>query len=64
MIDALVVVEAVQGPEDLVAEGADGTVQRLEVLLLLVPLQRQLRREGLAAHVAGIADARWQQTAV
>jgi hypothetical protein len=64
MVDALVVVEAVESPEDLVAEGTDGAVKRLEVLLLLVPLERQLRRECLAADVAGVADARGQEAAV
>lgn len=58
------VVEAVESPEDLVAEGADGAVERLKVLLLLVPLEGQLRREGLAAHVAGVAAARRHEAAV
>lgn len=58
MVDALVIVQAVQRPEHLVAERADRAVQGLEVLLLFVPLEGELRREGFAANVAGIAHAR------
>lgn len=56
MIDAAVVVEAVERAKDLVAERAHGVVQRLEVLLLLVPLERELGAEQLAAHVAPVAS--------
>lgn len=64
VVDALVIVQAVQRPEHLVAERAHRAVQGLEVLLLFVPFQGELRGEGLAADVAGIANARRQQAAV
>lgn len=64
MIDALVIVQTVERPEHLVAEGANRTVQRLEVLLLFVPFEGELRGKRFAANVAGIAHARWQKAAV
>jgi len=64
VVDALVIVQAVQRPEHLVADRADRVVQWLIVLLLFVPFQGELRREGLAAHVARVTDPRRQQAAV
>lgn len=64
MVDALVIVQAVERPEHLVAERAHRAVERLKVLLLLVPLQGELRGEGLAAHVARVTDPGRQQAAV
>lgn len=64
MVDALVVVQAVECPEHLVAERADRAVQGLKVLLLFVPFQGEFCGEGLAAHVARVANSRWQQTTV
>lgn len=64
MVDALVVVQAVQRPEHLVAERADRAVQGLKVLLLFVPFEGELRGQGFTANVAGIADARGQKAAV
>lgn len=55
MVDALMVVERVEGAEHLVAEAAARRVQRLQVLLLRVPLQREPRRQQLAAHLAAVA---------
>lgn len=60
VVDALVVVQAVESPEHLVAQRADRAVQGLKVLLLFVPFQGELRREGLAAHVARVTDSWWQ----
>lgn len=61
VVDALVVVEAVQRAKDLVAQIADGVVEWLEVLLLFVPLQRQLGAEQFAAHVTSVAGVQWQR---
>lgn len=57
VVDRLVVVEGVERAEDLVAERAARRVQRLEVLLLRVPLEREPRREQLAAHLAPVPRA-------
>lgn len=54
VVDALVVVERVEGPEDLVAERAASGVQRLQVLLLGVALECEPRRQQLAAHLAPV----------
>lgn len=64
MVDALVIVQAVERPEHLVAERADRAVQGLIVLLLFVPFQGELRGEGLAAYFARETAARRQQAAV
>lgn len=64
VVDALVIVQAVERPEHLVAERADRAVQGLKVLLLFVPFQGELRGEGFAAHVARVTDSRRQQAAV
>lgn len=45
MVDALVVVEAIQRAKDFMAQITNGIIERLEVLLLLVPFQRQLCAE-------------------
>lgn len=62
MVDALVIVQTVERAEDLVAQIADRIVQRLQVLLLLVPLQRQFRAEQFAADVTTVArgQRQWQ----
>lgn len=60
MIDALVVVQRVQRAEDLVAQVANGVVQRLQVLLLLVAFQRELGAQQFAAHVAPVAGVEGQ----
>lgn len=60
MVDALVIVQTVERAEDLVAQIADRIVQRLQVLLLLVPLQRQFRAEQFAADVATVARGQRQ----
>ena len=57
MVDALVVVEAVQRAEYFVTQIADGVVQRLEVLLLFVPLQGQFGAEQFAAHVTTVTGS-------
>lgn len=57
VVDALVVVERVERAEDLVAERAARRVQRLQVLLFRVPLERQPRRQQLAAHLAAVPGA-------
>lgn len=54
VVDALVVVERVERAEHLVAQRAARRVQRLQVLLLRVPLQRQPRGQQLAAHLAPV----------
>lgn len=59
VIDALVIVQAVERPEHLVAKRADRAVQGLKVLLLFVPFQGELRRESLAAHVARVTNSWW-----
>ena len=41
MVNTFVVVQAVEGAEDLVAEIADSIVKRLQVLLLLVALESE-----------------------
>lgn len=61
MVDALVVVQAVQGAEHLVAQIADRIVERLQVLLLLVPLQGQLGAQQFAAHVTAMARGQRQR---
>lgn len=61
VIDALVVVQAVQRAEHLVAEIAHGIVQRLQMLLLLVPFQGQLRAEQLSADVAPVTGSEGQR---
>lgn len=40
MVDAAMVVETVERPKDFVANRAHGVVERLQVLLFLVPLER------------------------
>lgn len=60
MVNTLVIVEAVQGAEHLVAEITDGVVEGLQVLLLLVALQCQLGAQQFAAHVAPVARGQWQ----
>ena len=57
VVDALMVVERVERSEHLVAQGAARRVQRLQVLLLGVPLERQPRGQQLAAHLAAVARA-------
>lgn len=57
VVDALMVVERVEGAEHLVAEAAARRVQRLQVLLLRVPLEREPRGEQLAAHLAAVPRA-------
>lgn len=57
VVDALMVVERVEGAEHLVAEAAARRVQGLQVLLLRVPLERQPRGQQLAAHLAPVARA-------
>lgn len=57
VVDALMVVEGVERAEDLVAEAAARRVQRLQVLLLRVPLEREPRGEQLAAHLAAVPRA-------
>lgn len=58
VVDALVVVQRVEGPEHLVAEAAARRVQRLQVLLLGVPLEGQPRGQQLAAHLAPVPRAK------
>lgn len=60
VIDALVVVKTVQRAEHLVAQIAHCIVQGLQVLLLLVPFQRQFRAQQLAAHVTSMARGQGQ----
>lgn len=60
VVDALVVVQAVERTEHLVAEIAHRVVERLQVLLLLVALQRELRAQQLAADVAPVAGGQRQ----
>lgn len=62
MVDALVVVEAVQSSEHFMTECADRAVQRLKVLLLFVSLQSQLCRQSLPTNVACVAHTGWQKT--
>lgn len=57
VVDALMVVERVERSEHLVAEGAARRVQRLQVLLLGVPLEREPRGQQLAAHLAAVPRA-------
>lgn len=57
VVDALMVVERVERSEHLVAEAAARRVQRLQVLLLRVPLEREARGQQLAAHLAAVARA-------
>lgn len=57
VVDALMVVERVERTEHLVAEGAARRVQRLQVLLLGVPLEREPRGQQLAAHLAAVPRA-------
>lgn len=57
VVDALMVVERVESSEHLVAEAAARRVQRLQMLLLGVPLQREPRGQQLAAHLAPVARA-------
>jgi len=64
VVDALVIVQAVQRPEHLVADRADRVVQWLIVLLLFVPFQGELGGERLAAHVARVTNSRRQQATV
>lgn len=54
VVDTLMVVERVEGAEHLVAEAAARRVQRLQVLLLRVPLEREPRGQQLAAHLAAV----------
>jgi len=60
MVDALVVVQRVQSAEDLVAQIAHGVVQRLQMLLFLVALKRELGAQQLAADVAPMAGIQRQ----
>lgn len=60
VIDALVVVQTVQRAEHLVAQIAHCIVQGLQVLLLLVPFQRQFRAQQLAAYVTSMARGQGQ----
>lgn len=62
VVDALVVVQTVEGAEDLVAQVADRIVQWLQVLLLLVSLQRELGAQQFAAHIAPVTggEGQWQ----
>uniref|UniRef100_A0A182J5P8 Uncharacterized protein n=1 Tax=Anopheles atroparvus TaxID=41427 RepID=A0A182J5P8_ANOAO len=55
VVDALVIVQAVQRAKHLVAEVAHRIVERLQVLLLFVPLEGQLGTQQLTAHVAPVA---------
>lgn len=64
MIDALVIVQTVERPEHLVAEGAHRAIQGLEVLLLFVPFKGELRGKGFTANVAGIAHTGREKIAV
>lgn len=61
VVDALVVVQAVQRAKHLVAQIADGIVQRLQVLLLLVSLQRELGAQQFAADIAPMAGGKGQR---
>lgn len=61
MVDALVIVEAVERAKHLVAQIANGIVQRLQVLLLLVTFQRQFGAQQLAAHVTTMARGQRQR---
>lgn len=63
VVDALMVVERVERSEHLVAQGAARRVQRLQVLLLGVPLEREPRRQQLAAHLAAVPRAQWANCA-
>lgn len=54
VVDALVVVERVERAEHLVAETAARRVERLQVLLLRVPLEGEPRRQQLPAHLAAV----------
>lgn len=58
MINALVIVETVQGPENFVAQYAKRTVQGLKVLLLFVTFKCQLGRQCFAANVTGVTNTR------
>jgi hypothetical protein len=55
MINALVIIQAVERAEHFVAEIAHGIVQRLQVLLFLVPFQCELRAQQLSTNVAAMA---------
>lgn len=61
VVDALVVVQRVQGAKDLVAQITYGVVQRLQMLLLLVPLQGELRAQQLATDIAAMARVQRQR---
>lgn len=63
VVDALVVVERVERAEHLVAQAAARRVQRLQVLLFRVPLERQPRRQQLAAHLASVTRPQWAHCA-
>lgn len=54
VVDALMVVERVERSEHLVTQAAARRVQRLQVLLLRVPLEGQPRGQQLAAHLAAV----------
>lgn len=55
MVNAFVVVETVERAKHFVTQIADGVVQRLQMLLFLVPFQRELRAQQFAAHIASVA---------
>lgn len=63
MIDTSVIVQRVQCAEHFVAQIANGVVQRLQVLLILVPFQGQLGAEQFAANVAAVAGGQGQRQA-
>lgn len=66
MIDAFVVIQGVKSAKNFVAQVADGIVERLQMLLLLVALQCQFRAEQLATDIATMAriQRQWQQQTV
>lgn len=63
MVDAAMVVETVERPKDFVTNRAHGVVERLQVLLFLVPLERELGAEQFPAHVTAMASADRQRQA-
>lgn len=64
MINALVIVQAVESSENFVAQDANGTIEWLEMLLLFVPLERELGRQFFPAHVAGVENERRREVRV
>lgn len=61
VVDTPVIIQTIQCPEHFMTQAANGVVQRLQMLLLLMTFQGQLGAQHLATDVTAMASAHWRR---